>query len=929
MEANNPKNTGKDSLLSRWINRNKENEAVKPGIPRKPEGVQIPLSLGQQRLWFLQQLYPGNPFYHYADAYRIHGFLDEKKLIEAFRAVARNHEILRTAFPAVNGQPIQLVHGEAQLETSVHDLCHLPKDQTEAEAEQLAFHESRRPFDLENGPLTRLTLFQLDENEYLAVLTLHHIITDKWSMRLLLEEWAATYRAMCEGQPLPTAKSSTQYADFAHWHRQQPVDFSQLEYWKKKLEGELAQLQLPASRPRPVRPSFRGGFCEMTMPAGLSENLSELARENNTTLFVLLLTAFKVLLHRYSGQADIIVGTPFTNRDQSELEKLIGFFNDTLVLRSEVQGEMMFTELLAQVRQTTLEAFANKNVPFETLVNTLKPERGMSINPLFQVMFLFNNVQLETDFGPDLQLEHAPFDTGVSKFDPTLYVSEDQGRLTTIFEYSEDLFDKKTIEQMQEHWQVLLEGIAGNPKGKIAKLPLLTEIEKQQLLVDWNDTATELPEIECIHHFFEKQVIENPGQTAIVFQDKKLSYKELNDQANAIAGQLLAAGLRPNTPVGLCTERSPEMAAGILGILKAGGAYLPLDPEYPPERLAFMLKDSTAPIVLAQPNLEGLVAQAGVKTILLGGSAISPRQHFEQPAVKASDLAYLLYTSGSTGQPKGVAVTHANLVNSTAARFSFYEGQPGRFLLMSSFAFDSSVAGIFWPLCSGGTLVLPEKRIEQDMERLAEVISKNKVTHTLLLPSLYQLLLQHATLEKLASLSTVIVAGEVCPASLCQLHFEKIPAAGLYNEYGPTETTVWCIAHRISPEDVSVPVPIGRPIANTQAFIFDKNRQPVPPGVTGELYIGGAGVSNGYWKRPELTTERFSPLPTSPSLGGGRGEALPHRRPRPLPPRWRHRFPGSCRPAGENSRIPDRVGRNQRDFAKTSPGEGSRRDTAE
>lgn len=838
-----------------------------------PEGMPAPLSLGQQRLWFLQQLHPGNPFYHYADMFRLKGDWDGEKLFAAFESVAQNHDILRTTFSAVSGpnadsaEPSlhQAVHENAQVETSVHDLRDLPKGKKEAEAERLAFAKAQAPFDLEKGPLVRLTLLRLEGAEYLLVLTMHHIIVDKWSMQVLRNEWAAAYRALCKGQPVVLQKPPIQYADYAHWQRQQPVGSKQLEYWKKKLSGELHTLQLPTDHARPLRPSFRGAFCEKTLPPALSNKLKRLAKGANSTMFVLMMAAYKTLLHRYSGQSDILVGTPFTNRDSTELEKLIGFFNDTLVMRSQVSGEMGFMDLLGQLRQTSMEAFANKNIPFETLVNTLKPGRTMSVNPLFQVMFLYHHVQPTPAFAPGLQMEHAPFDFGVAKFDLTLYVSEDKGQLTTIFEYATDLFERETIERMQGHLRVLLEGIADNPEAKISELPLLTEAEKQQVLVDWNDTKTAAPEATHIHHFIEKQARAQPGKIAVAAKGQQLTYFDLNKKAEQLAARLQSLGVGANMLVGLCTERSFEMITGILAILKAGAAYLPIDPEYPKDRVAFMLEDAAVTVVLAQPELMKKLPKTAAQLVGFDEKTSRP---FVPKEVAATDLAYLIYTSGSTGRPKGVAVTHANLVHSTTARFGFYEEQPGSFLLLSSFAFDSSVAGIFWTLCSGGTLVLPEKRIEQDMERLADIVCQNKVTHTLLLPSLYALLLQHAPAEKLASLQAVSVAGEACNADLCKLHFDKMPGTSLYNEYGPTEATVWCIAHKIQPGDVDGAIPIGRPIANTQVFILDKNKQPVPVGVPGELYIGGAGIARGYLNRPQLTAQCFAHSPFTPEQSG-------------------------------------------------------------
>ncbi|HHM21730.1 MAG TPA: amino acid adenylation domain-containing protein, partial [Bacteroidetes bacterium] len=549
-----------------------------------------------------------------------------------------------------------------------------------------------------------------------------------------------------------------------------------------------------------------------------------------------------------------LIGTPFANRNRLEVENLIGFLNNTLVMRAQLRDEMTFVELLRVVYQTSMEAFANKDIPFETLVNTLKPDRSISTNPLFQTMFLFHHALPVPAFAPGLQMEHAPFDLGVAKFDLTLYLAESNGQLTTIFEYAKDLFQRSTVERMQGHLKTLLEAIAENPNQKMAELPLLTNDEKKRLLTDWNNTRRAAPQDVPIHYFIENQAREQPDKIAVAAQGQHLSYFDLNKKAEQLAARLQAIGVGKNVPVGLFTGRSVKMITGILAILKTGGAYLPIDPDYPKDRIAFLLEDAAVKIILAQPHLLDRLPATTAQVVSLDEKT---HRSFVPEEVAPDDLAYIIYTSGSTGRPKGVQVTHRNLVHSTTARLHFYPQSPGTFLLLSSFSFDSSVAGIFWTLCSGGQLLLPPQHIEQDPDQLATLVFENKVTHTLLLPSLYSLLLQHAPAEKLTSLHTVIVAGEACPVGLPKRHFDKIPNASLFNEYGPTEATVWCTAFQILKEEATAPIPIGRPIPNTEIYILDKNKQPVPIGVPGELYVGGAGVTKGYLNRPQLTNQRF------------------------------------------------------------------------
>lgn len=854
----------KRSLLTQWKNRKKK-EAPPSKLVQLPKGSPAPLSLGQQRLWFLQQLHPHNPFYNYADIYKFSGALNIEALFKSFQLIAKKHAILRTTFIVEEKDPIQKIKEEAQIETQHISLTDALLETRETTAHQLAIEAARKPFDLENGPLTRITLLQLEDEKYWLILSMHHIITDKWSMRILRDELASIYTKLIHNQSPNLQTLQIQYADFSYWQNQQTIDDNALNYWKQKLSGDLPLLNLPTDKTRPTVPTYKGAYYEKRLNPIVSAQLKRLAKEANTTLFVLLLSAYKVLLYRYTNQEDLLVGTPVTNRDQTAFEELIGFFNDTVVLRSNLSSNLTFMELLEQVKKTTLEAFSNKNVPFETLVKELKPQRQMSVSPIFQTMFLFHNVPTTPSLGEGIHVEHTPFDFGVSKFDLTLYFSEDQEQLTATFEYATDLFEAATIERMQLHFETLIQRIIKNPAQAISTVSILPASERQLTISEWNNTEKLTSEAQTIHQLFEEQVEQNPQRTAVVFKDQSLNYKELNDRATALAYQLVESGLKPGTIVGLYTERSLEMAIGILGILKAGGAYLPLDPHYPLERIKFMIEDAELSMVLVQEASTGAIEFSAVQTINISDNSRTISNQIALPVISEKSTAYVIYTSGSTGKPKGVVVSHANLIHSTSTRFHYYPNTPNVFLLLSSFSFDSSIVGIFWTLCSGGTLVLPKRRIEQDLVELSDLIEKNQVTHTLLLPSLYALLLQNSALQKLKSLDTVIVAGEACPSTLCNLHFASFlqKDVRLYNEYGPTEASVWCTVHQLLPEDAQAAISIGRPIHNTQIYILDQLLQPVPIGVAGELYIGGAGITQGYLNRPELTSARFVPNPFS------------------------------------------------------------------
>ncbi|MEL6836541.1 MAG: amino acid adenylation domain-containing protein [Bacteroidota bacterium] len=854
MDSSKPK-----SNLDKWLALKKKGQQTnKPkGIGKRPTSPTAPLSYGQQRLWLLQQLYPESPFYNYAHLYHFRGKLDQHQLQQSLVATAQRHQMASTVFrQEENGEAVQFQQSDRDLPYMYLDWSEL--DNTSQTKQLSTVYEAQRQhlFDLEQDALIRVTLIRLGTEEHLLVLLLHHIIGDRSSLGIFNRELAEDYRAQIQGKAIAPNSLKLEYADYAYWQQQQKISEQSLSYWTERLTAPRSVLELPSDFPRPAEPSFSGQTLRRKLPATLSKQLKTLAKEQQTTLFVVGLALYQVMLYRYSGQEDLLIGAPFSTRDRSELTGIVGFFNETLVLRTALSPKDDFLTLLTQVKQHTLDALNHKDVPFDRLVQELKPERQGSSNPLFQAMFVMNEPAEKLDFGTDLQLEDRVLDLGVAKFDLTLFLSDTNDGLEIALEYASDLFEKATVERMLGHLEVVAGAIVAQPQQSIATLPLLSAEESTQLLETWNSSTAPLPTAKSILSFFTTHAQQKPEHTAVQFGTNRLSYIELAERANAVAHRLqqqMGAELR-NKIVGLYTEPSVELLVGILGILKAGAAYLPLDPAYPEHRITYMLEDAQVDAVVTTTGLAKQFPVQSVSLVILDEEqqAIAPEVQYQ-----GSDLAYMIYTSGSTGKPKGVPINHANLVHSTAARFHFYEEQPGTFLLLSSFSFDSSVAGIFWSISSGGTLVLAPRRIEQDMDALTALIHDRQVTHTLLLPSLYGILLELAPAQQLSSLEAVMVAGEACSVQLASKHFDLLPQTALYNEYGPTEGTVWSTAHQIKLKDLERAVPIGRPIPYTTNYILDQHQQLLPAGVHGELYIGGSGVAQGYWQRPELTASRF------------------------------------------------------------------------
>ncbi|HKN84017.1 MAG TPA: amino acid adenylation domain-containing protein, partial [Pyrinomonadaceae bacterium] len=844
-------------------------------IPRRRESGPAPLSFAQQRLWFLDQLEPESPLYNIHAGVELSGPLNVPVLQRSIAEILRRHESLRTAFTVIDGRPVQVINKNGIFKLSLNDLQELEESQRQSRVSAWTEEDARRLFDLKNGPLLRANLLRLGETEHVLLLTIHHIISDGWSVGVFVRELAALYEVYMAGRPSPLQELPIQYADFAVWQRdwlQGERLEEQLSYWRAQLADAPPLLELPTDRPRQPVQSYRGAHEHLLLSESLSRSLKELSRREGATLFMTLLAAFSTLLYRYSGQRDILVGTPIANRNRAETESLIGFFVNTLILRTRLSEQMTFRELLAQVRETALEAYAHQDLPFEKLVEELQPERTLSHSPVFQVMLDLQNAPMHDLELQGLRLTPRPFDSRTAKFDLILTVGEMDGRLSGQLEYSTDLFDAATVRRMARHLEHLFEAAVSNPDEQVSRLPLLNEDERRQILFEWNNTQVASVSTLCIHELFEQQAEATPRAVAVVHKDEQLTYRELNERANKLAHHLRKLGAGPESLVGVRLERSADAVVAILGVLRAGAGYLPLASNQPADRLSFMLADAKVKVLLTEEHLTTPIANCRLPIALTSfqdqsfQSATGNRQLAIN--VLADNPAYVIYTSGSTGKPKGVLVSHRNLVHSTFARFCYYQEPLHSFLLLSPFAFDSSVAGLFWTLWRGGMLVIPEEDAHQDAAHLAELIERHSVSHLLGLPALYELILQQARPGQLSSLRTVIVAGEPCPPELVQHHAETLPHAALFNEYGPTEATVWSSVHRIRP---SAPfcgsVPIGRPVANTQIYVLDSQLEPAPIGVTGEIYIGGDGVARGYLNHPDLTAERFVPNPFSAKPG--------------------------------------------------------------
>jgi amino acid adenylation domain-containing protein len=845
-----------------------------PPLTRVGRERELELSYAQQRLWLIEQLEPGAAAYHIPTALSFKGQLDTKSLVAALREIVRRHESLRTRFVAVDGRPAQVIEREVELDVPAFDLTGLEGSERDSRAEELAREEARRPFDLSSAPLIRATLLRLSDEEHVLLLTMHHIVSDGWSMGVLVRELRALYEAFAVGQGSPLEELPVQYADYAVWQRgllQGEVLEGQLSYWRKQLSGAPEVLEVAGDRARPSAPSYEGAVESVSLPEGLAEGLRELARREGVTLYMLLLAVWQVMLTRYTNQEDVVVGSPVAGRTRAETEGLIGFFVNTLVLRTDLSGDPTFRELLKRVREVCLGAYAHQEVPFEKVVEELAPERHLNRNPLFQVMFILQNESAEAPELPGVSVNSLQPGGTATQFDLTLIAAETGRGLAAALEYQTELFDGARIRRMLGHLQTMLEGVESDPDARLSALPLLTQAEERQSLVEWNSTRVVYGGEERLHRLIELQVGRTPEAVAVRFEGQDLTYRELNARANQLARFLRSCGVGRGERVGVCVERSPEMVVALLGVLKSGGAYVPLDPEYPQERLRFMLEDARVPVLLTQERLTASLPEHGARVVRLDTDwervSAEGAENLEDD-LTGDDLAYVIFTSGSTGRPKGAMNTHRGICNRLLWMQEAYGlSAADRVLQKTPFSFDVSVWEFFWPLMTGARLVVARPGGHRESRYLADLIEQERITTLHFVPSMLSAFLQAEGLRPLPSLKRVVCSGEALTPELQERFFASAIAAELHNLYGPTEAAVDVTYWACERDGEARTVPIGHPIANTQIYLLDPHMRPVPVGAPGELHIGGVNLGRGYLDRPALSAEKFVPNPFSQEPG--------------------------------------------------------------
>jgi amino acid adenylation domain-containing protein len=840
----------------------------------------FPASFAQHRLWFLDQLIPGNPIYNVPTVIRLTGSLNLTALEQTFNEIVRRHEILRTTFIVLDGQPLQAISPSLTIPISLLDLQQLPADEQEVKAKCIISAEIEHPFDLSSGPLLRVILVVLSKTEHILLLNMHHIICDDWSIGVLIRELGTLYAAFAQNQPSPLLELPLQYADFAHWQRewlQGEVLQTQLAYWREQLNG-ISILDLPTDKPRPAIQSYQGATQFLELPLKLIDALEKLSQQEGVTLFMTLLAAFQTLLYRYTHQEDIALGSPIANRNRSEIEGLIGFFVNSLVLRSNLSGNPTFRELLGRVREVTLGAYSHQDLPFEKLVEELHPERNLSHHPLFQVVFGLQNAPMSALELPGLVPSFMNLDLKKTRFDLELHLwkcSEDfrslwggnweysQG-LRGVMVYNTDLFEQATISRMVEHFKTLLSAIIANPEQRIANLPLLSEVELHQVLVKWNNTQADYPQNKCIHQLFEKQVQQYADSIAVNFANEQLTYQELNTRSNKLAHHLQKIGVGSEVLVGICISQSIEMIIGLLGILKAGGAYVPLDPSYPQERLNFMLEDAQVSVLLTQENL--LKHFEGFSNIIISidqdwESITQEKEDNLKSDLNSDNLAYVIYTSGSTGKPKGVAVPH-KAVNRLVCNSNYIKLSPSDKIAQASNAsFDAATFEIWGALLNGAQLVGISKDITLSPHEFTLQLREKGINVLFLTTALFQQIARNVP-QAFTTLKYLLFGGETVDTRWIKKIIKHGAPKHLIHVYGPTENTTFSSYYLVQdlPES-AISIPIGRPITNTQIYLLDANLEPAPIGVVGELYIGGDGLAREYLNRPKLTAECFITIP--------------------------------------------------------------------
>ncbi|MFN8598686.1 MAG: amino acid adenylation domain-containing protein [Anaerolineae bacterium] len=836
---------------------------------------QYPLADGQQAIWLASQLSPNTAVYHMTMVAHVHAPLAADALGRAFQRIADRHAVLRTTYPIVDGQPVQRIHTSLPIDFGIEDAF----DADDAEIDRRIEQFRGRPFDLTRQSIMRIGVFQRAPDRSLIVLVFHHIAVDGWSMRLILDDLRACYTAEVHGVEPDLRPVAHHYTDFVTWQRDllAGAEGQRLwDFWRQQLAGPLTPLALPFDRPYDASQAYRYQVQSLTLDADLTTRLKALAYTHDTTLFTVLLTAFQVLLRRYTGQDEVLVATPTAARGRSEFRRTVGYFVNPVIVRANFADDPTFTVALNHTHTTVQHALAHRDYPYARLINQLRTAHSAPGAALVDVIFNYQRFERYRHLADFITpaLDHAVSTDGPPVEPLTLPMADDQFALNVdVYEnedvldctlgYNASLFDSTTIERLLQNYRVLLDGLVTNPDRPVSILSLLTTNELQQVLTDWNSVPRPL-EYEALPQWLEAQVVRTPDAIAVQSDRVQLTYAELNQRANQLAHHLLSRGVQADTSIGVALERSVELIVAVLGVLKAGAAYVPIDPQYPAERQAFMLADSNAALLLTHSEVLACLSRSDVEQVCLDRDwpqiATQPT-HNPVIDLRGDQLAYVIYTSGSTGQPKGAQITHHNLVHSTQARCEVYEQGVRGLVLVSPVAFDSSVASIFWTLCDGGTLYLPAPGTERDPAMLVQQISQCRPSHWISLPSLYMAVLDHAQPSQLTSLETVIVGGEACPLALIDQHTACVPNARLFNEYGPTEATVWCSVYRCDGQPLGQSVPIGRAIPGVTLYVLDEHRQPVPIGVRGELYIGGQGVGRGYLNRPEMTAEKFSVNP--------------------------------------------------------------------
>ncbi|MGC2057729.1 MAG: amino acid adenylation domain-containing protein [Candidatus Sulfotelmatobacter sp.] len=824
-----------------------------------------PASFAQQRLWFLDQLDPETAAYNLPRAFRITGPLDIAILKQAFQMVVKRHSSLRTVFDSVEGEARQIVLSDVEVEIPVIDLAGIAPNQREPEALRIASEEGKKPFDLSEGPLLRPLLLRLDQETHFLVLIIHHIVTDGWSIALLFRDVTKCYAALTKNETPALPELTLQYAEYAQWQREYmsgDLLKREIEHWKHKLAGAQTLLDLPTDHPRPSGYSWHGATEEISLDSSILAKLKALAQAESSTLFMLTMAAFQALLWRYTNQESILVGTPIAGRSEIEIENMIGLFVNTLVFRADFTHSLSFRELVRQARSFALEAYNHQDVPFEKLVEELIPQRSLETHPLFQVMFTFQNIPKQVFEIPGLRIKEMGFEAGIAKFDLSVEVWENN-EFHCQFEYNTDLFEQSTVRRMLAHFEKLLSAVVENPDLNVAQIPIMSPEERQQVLVDWNCTAADYPRDLPLHRAFESQVNARPDATALLFAEKKWSYRQLNDEANRLARRLIASGASPGSLVGIFLERSPEMVIALLGVLKIGAAYVPLDPAYPLERLKFLIEDAALSSIVTHSSMKGELPGNVQNVVLLDtqNDDISGEAPGNPLVSVSSDRrAYVIYTSGSTGVPKGVEGTHRASMNRFWWMWRTYPFKASEVCCQkTNLGFVDSIWEIFGPLLAGVPNVIIPQEAVRDPEEMLQVLARERVTRIVLVPSLLRTLLDHSQdlQARVPDLTLWSCSGEVLPADLAKRFREAFPEAALLNIYGSSEVAADVTCQQVSERDNASSVAIGRPISNTQIYLVDECGEPAPIGIRGQIFVGGDNLARGYLNRPELTAERF------------------------------------------------------------------------